>query len=316
MSSPIEEKRLPISCPLPLEKEIKGEVRYAVPMAEYTSFRVGGPVDFLFFPADAADLKKILEWGRKEKIPYFILGKGTNLLVRDGGWRGMAISLIQGFSRIAEVSRGEREVILEVEAGVPLEGLINFCRINGLAGLEFAAGIPGSVGGAIYMNAGAFGGEIKQVLESVGLMDSQGNILRKERGELEFSYRSLRLAKGEIILDGLFKLGLGEPSLVRAKIEEIITKRKEKQPYEFPSAGSVFRNPQAGPAGGLIEKVGLKGYQIGEAQISEKHANFIINRGQARAKDILSLIELARCKVFREIGVLLELEIQVVGEDA
>lgn len=295
--------------------EIKGKIFYHVPLSDYTSWRIGGPVDYLAFPQDGADLKKLLAWARRDKISYFILGKGTNILIRDGGFRGMAISLAEGFSQLEVVKSSADEIQVQVGAGLPLGKVIDFCMQKGLSGLEFAAGIPGSVGGAIAMNAGAFGGEIKDVLQAVSFMDSHGNMREDPREKLSFSYRALRLPPGDIILGGVFTLRPAEISRVQEKIREIIALRQEKQPYDFPSAGSVFRNPQPGPAGRLIERAGLKGYRIGGAQVSEKHANFIINLGEARAKDVLKLIEVVKDKVWRETGVLLELEIQIMGED-
>jgi len=301
--------------PISLAKKIKGQIHYAVPMAEYTSFRVGGPVDYLAFPADLEDLRQTVKWCREEKIDYFILGKGTNLLVRDGGIRGMAISLSRGFSRMEEASSAAEESLIFAEAGGALEKLIGFCTAKGLTGLEFAAGIPGTIGGAIAMNAGAFGGEIRQVLQAVRLLGPEGVVAEKKKEELQFSYRSLELKKGEVILAGYFQLPAKNWRVVQNLVEHNLERRKSKQPLDFPSAGSVFKNPGLGPAGRLIEQAGLKGYRIGEAQVSEKHANFIVNRGQARARDILVLVETVREKVFKESGIRLEMEIKVMGAD-
>lgn len=300
---------------LQLTGMIKGEVRYSVPMSDYTSFRVGGQVDCLVYPADVLDLQNILRWCNRQGIRPFILGNGTNLLVRDGGIRGMAISLSSGFRQIEEAGRGPEETLIFAAAGGPLGNLVDFSSEKGLTGLEFAAGIPGTVGGAIFMNAGAFRGEMKEVLHSVKLMDSAGQVSEKGREALRFSYRSVELGKGEIILGGQFQLRAGNGQQVQAKIEENIRRRKAKQPWDLPSAGSVFKNPDGGPAGRLIEEAGLKGCRIGDARVSEKHANFIVNRGKAKAMDILTLIEKVRQKVFQKKGVWLELEIQVVGED-
>lgn len=294
---------------------IKGEVRYSVPMSDYTSFRVGGQVDWLVYPADVPDLQNILRWCNQQGVRHFILGNGTNLLVREGGIRGMAISLSSGFRQIEEAGRGPEEPLIFAAAGGLLGNLVDFSSEKGLTGLEFAAGIPGTVGGAIYMNAGAFRGEMKEVLHSVKLMDSAGQVSEKGREALRFSYRAMELGKGEIILGGQFQLRAGNGQQVQAKIEENIRRRKAKQPWDLPSAGSVFKNPDGGPAGRLIEEAGLKGCRIGDAQVSEKHANFIVNRGKAKATDILTLVEKVRQKVFQEKGVWLELEIQVVGED-
>ena len=298
-----------------LAGKFKGEIRYSVPMSEYTSFRVGGPVDYLAFPTDLEDLQRILQGCGQQGIQTFILGNGTNLLVRDGGIRGMAVSLSRGFLRVEEVERGPEGSLVLAEAGESLGKLVEFSWKRGLTGLEFAAGIPGTIGGALFMNAGAFRGEMKDVLDSVRLMDAGGGVLERARGEAKFSYRSMELRKGEIILGGKFRLKAENGHQVKSKAEETIRLRMNKQPYDLPSAGSVFKNPAQGPAGKFIEEAGLKGYRIGDAQVSEKHANFIVNRGQARARDILALIELTRKKVFQEKGVWLETEIQVIGEE-
>jgi len=298
-----------------LAADLKGEILYSAPMSQYTSFRVGGKVDALAFPADLDDLQRILRWCGEEGVEYFILGNGTNLLVRDGGIRGLAISLGQGFFRIEEVERSDKECWVFAEAGPSLGKLVEFAWKRELAGLEFAAGIPGSIGGAIFMNAGAFQGEMKNILHSVRLVDAGGNLREKEKEELAFFYRSLKLPKGEIILGGTFRLQTENGQAIRSKVEEILRRRQEKQPLDLPSAGSVFKNPSQGPAGRLIEQIGLKGKRLGDAQISEKHANFIVNRGRAKAQDILALAELVRERVWQEKGVRLEMEIQVVGED-
>jgi len=284
-------------------------------MSDYTSFRVGGRVDYLAFPSDIQDLQKILGWCKQRGVRYFVLGNGTNLLVRDGGVRGMAISLSRGFLRLEEVGGGPEENLILAEAGGPLGKLVEFSSEKGLAGMEFAAGIPGTVGGAIFMNAGAFKEEMKGVLHAVRLMDPEGNIAEKGKNQLRFSYRSLEVEKGAVILGAQFRLRPENGQKVKAKVEENIRWRRAKQPWDLPSAGSVFKNPVQGPAGRFVEEAGLKGSRIGDAQVSEQHANFIVNRGKARARDILALVEIIRKKVFKEKGVWLETEIQVVGED-
>lgn len=294
---------------------IKGEILYSVPMSAYTSFRVGGRVDYLAFPSDIQDLQEVLRRCNQQGVRYFVLGNGTKLLVRDGGIRGMAISLSRGFLRVEEVGGGPGENLILAEAGGPLGKLVEFSSEKGLTGLEFAAGIPGTVGGAIFMNAGAFKEEMKGVLHSVRLMDPEGNISEKGKNELRFSYRSLEVEKGEVILGAQFSLRPENGQRVKAKVEENIRWRKTKQPWDLPSAGSVFKNPVQGPAGRFVEEAGLKGSRIGDAQVSEQHANFIVNRGKARARDILTLVKIIREKVFKEKGVWLETEIQVVGED-
>jgi UDP-N-acetylmuramate dehydrogenase len=298
-----------------LAEEIKGEVLYSVPMSQYTSFGVGGPVDFLIFPTDLEELKKTLQWCRRQKVSYFLLGKGSNLLVRDGGIRGAAISLARGFQGVAELERGEKDGLLQAGAAESLGRLLEFCREKGLTGMEWAVGIPGTVGGALFMNAGAFRSEMKDNLESLQLMDGEGNTFEKGKEELQFSYRSLELKKGWIILGAKFRLRIGNGQAIRSKMDEFLKKRMAKQPLHLPSAGSVFKNPSRIAAGQLIEEVGLKGTRLREAQISEKHANFIVNLGRAKARDILTLAEWAREKVYQEKGVKLEMEVQVIGED-
>ena len=301
--------------PIKLADDINGEIHYSVPMSEHTSFRVGGPVDYLIFPADLEALRRTLGWCRREKVAYFLLGNGTNLLVKDGGVRGMAISLSRGFRGVTALERGPKGSLIFAGAGEPLGKLLEFAWEKNLTGLEWAAGIPGTVGGALFMNAGAFKGEIKDGLQSLRLMDGEGNVMEKEKEELSFSYRSLELKKGWVILGGKFKLKIGNGQAIRSKMEEFLQKRMAKQPLNLPSAGSVFKNPSRVAAGKLIEEAGLKGTRIRDAQISEKHANFIVNRGQAKARDILTLAEWVREKVFQERGVRLEMEIQVIGED-
>jgi UDP-N-acetylmuramate dehydrogenase len=284
-------------------------------MSQYTSFGVGGPVDFLIFPTDLEELRKTLQWCRRQKVPYFLLGNGSNLLVRDGGIRGAAISLASGFKGMAELERGETDGLLQAGGGESLGKLLEFCREKGLTGMEWAVGIPGTVGGALFMNAGAFRSEMKDNLESLQVMDGEGNVIEKGREELHFSYRSLELKKRWIILGGKFRLKIGNVQAIRSKMDEFLKKRMAKQPLHLPSAGSVFKNPSRIAAGQLIEEVGLKGTRLREAQISEKHANFIVNLGRAKARDILTLAEWAREKVYQEKGVKLEMEVQVIGED-
>ena len=294
---------------------IKGEILYAVPMAGHTSFRVGGPVDFLAFPADLDDLRTLLCWCQDGRVPYFILGKGTNLLVRDGGIRGMAINLSRGLTRLQVVAEDAGGAAVIAEAGESLSRFVDFSWRNNLCGLEFAAGIPGSVGGGIFMNAGAFRREMKDVLASISLMDSRGQISERKIEDTACTYRSMGLKKGEVILGGKFVLQRGKGEETRARVEEILRARFAKQPYDLPSAGSVFKNPLHAPAGKLIEETGLKGTRVGDARVSEKHANFIVNTGNATARDILDLAARVRERVQQEKGVLLEMEIQVVGEN-
>ena len=290
-----------------LIKKLGLEAQEGVPLARHTTFRVGGPADFLFAPRDLWELKKTLAFLAEEGLPYFFLGGGSNLLVRDGGFRGAAVSL-KNLSRI-EVE-GE---LVRAEAGVSLPYLLGFCAEKGLSGLEFLAGVPATVGGAVAMNAGAFGQEIKDLVREVSLYH-EGEFFTLERERLSFAYRRLELPEGALVVAATFSLKKTTPSLVRQKMAEYLSLRRRKQPLSFPSAGCVFKNPGELPAGFLIEAVGLKGFRLGGAEISRKHANFILNRGQASASDILALMELAKERVFREYGLELEEEIKIVGE--
>ncbi len=288
-------------------KELGLEAKERVSLAHYTTFRVGGPVDLLFAPRGLWELKKTLAFLAEEGLPYFFLGGGSNLLVRDGGFRGAALSL-KGLSRIE--AQGE---LLRAEAGVSLPFLLSFCAEKGLSGLEFLAGVPATVGGAVAMNAGAFGQEIKDLVQEVSLYH-EGEFYTWRRERLSFSYRRLELPEGALVVAATFSLKKASPSYVRRKMAEYLSLRRQKQPLSFPSAGCVFKNPRELPAGFLIEAVGLKGFRRGGAEISRKHANFILNRAQATASDILALMELAKERVFREYGLELEEEIKIVGE--
>ena len=279
-------------------------------MAEHTSLRVGGPVFCLLRPLDLAGLQAAVQVLNQNHYPYFILGRGTNLLVRDAGMRAVAISLEEGFSQV-ECIDGR----VKTGAGLRLSRLLRFCLQQSLSGLEFIAGIPGSVGGGLRMNAGTRAGEMANVCDAVSLVLSDGALVRFERAELPFAYRRLELPTAAVVVEAEFLLTPGSREQIRRRIRSLLQVRKEKQPWRLPSAGSVFKNPPGDFAGRLIEAVGLKGVRIGDAQISPEHANFIVNRGQAQARDILALIHLAREKVAREFGVHLELEIEVVGNN-
>lgn len=298
-----------------LERHIKGEILRGAPMSRFTSWQVGGPVDYLAFPADLQDLAEILRWCRGEEVPYFVLGNGTNLLVRNGGLRAMAISLVRAFRRMEEVQECQEGAVVRAEAGAPLSELVEFCCRKELAGLEFAAGIPGSVGGALFMNAGAFRGEVKDVLAALDLVEPGGEMREKRREELSPAYRSMGLAKGEMILAGSFHLRRGDGAQIRSRVEDFLAGRRARHPLDLPSAGSVFKNPARSPAGKLIEETGLKGRRRGGAEVSEKHGNFIVNRGGATAGDILALIEEVQKRVFEAKGVWLEPEVRILGED-
>jgi UDP-N-acetylmuramate dehydrogenase len=288
---------------------ITGRILFDVPMRQFTSMKVGGPADCLLFPKDVNELRKAVRYARRKRIPLLILGKGTNLIVRDKGVRGWVISLAQGMKKI--VADGE---MIEAEAGLLLQRLVQFSSRKGLAGLEPFFGIPGTVGGGVAMNAGAWGAELKDILLSVTLMKEDGEVVERPRSKLRFSYRGLAIPPSWIILKSRFRLKKGRKEEILERMKSYSEMRKKKQPLDSPSAGSIFKNPEEGPAGRWIEEAGLKGLHIGQAMISDRHANFIINLGKARAEEVIRLMEIVEAKVYEEKGVSLEREVKVVGE--
>lgn len=288
---------------------VEGRVLFDASMKRYTSIHVGGPAECLLFPKNLDELKKIVRHGRKKGIPLFILGRGTNLIVRDRGIRGWVISLTQGMKRV----RIDGE-LLEAEAGGLLQRLIHFSVQKELTGLEPFAGIPGTVGGGLAMNAGAWGAELKDVTHSVTLMKEDGEIVEKPRSRLRFAYRSLTLPPSWIILKGSFRLRKGRREEILERVKSFSEMRRRTQPLDYPSAGSIFKNPGEGPAGKWIDEIGLKGLRMGGACVSDRHANFIINLGKATAEDVLGLIERVEKRVYEEKGISLQREVKVVGE--
>lgn len=297
------------------DEELRGEVRFNEPMMKYTSFRVGGPAEVMFFPKDLSDLKILLSGARKNNIPVFILGMGTNLLVRDGGIPGITVNL-KNFNRI----KRERGGVIYVEAGVPLPRLLTFTARHGLEGLEFAAGIPGTLGGAIMMNAGTKEGEMKDVVDSVTLINRNGDVKVVKREEIPFGYRRSGI-EGMIVVNANLKLRKGEKEIIKKRIRDLLKERMNREPSGLPNAGSVFKNPESPEsssgsglsAGRVIEELGLKGFRVGDAEVSQVHANFIVNRGKAKASDIISLMKVIKEKVFEERRIVLEPEIRIVG---
>lgn len=288
---------------------IKGRVIFDAPMRQFTSIKVGGPADSLLFPKNLEELRKAILHANRKKIPFLILGKGTNLIVRDKGIRGWVISLSQGLNKIRV--DGDR---VEAEAGLPLQRLVQFTVQKGLTGLEPFFGIPGTVGGGLVMNAGAWGVEMKDVVQSLTLMKEDGTILEKARSKLKFSYRKLAISPSWVILKGVFQLKKGKKEEILEKIKSYSEMRKRTQPIDYPSAGSIFKNPKEGPAGKWIEQVGLKGFKMGQAMISDLHANFIVNLGKATADEVIQLMDWMEKKVYEEMGISLEREVRVVGE--
>ncbi len=297
---------------------VRGDIIRNEPLNRHTSFAIGGPADLLVYPASRDDLVSLIREIKKQGLSYFILGSGTNLLVKDGGFRGVAICL-----RSMTATRIEREyrsiggafAVVLAEAGSSLAKLLSFCAEAGLTGLEFAAGIPGTVGGAVCMNAGTAAGEIGDVVESVTLLSPDGELIARGREEMGFGYRTSLIPDGCMVLDVRLILRRDDKDKIRARVKELMDARKERQPGGLPNAGSIFKNPQEESAGRLIEGAGLKGKTVGGAQVSEKHANFIVNRGNATAADVLSLMEIIKQTVLDVHGVRLEPEIKIIGED-
>lgn len=279
-------------------------------LSSYTSFKIGGEADLLITPKTIEQLKTAILLCKEQNVPYMMLGKGSNLLISDKGIAGAVIHITPALGKMELV--GENSIVCG--AGVSLSALCNFAKDNSLTGLEFAFGIPGSVGGAVYMNAGAYGGEMKDVIKSVTFMNENGEIKTYSGEELEFSYRhSVFSGKNDVILFAEFSLSHGDKDKIEECMTETMGRRKAKQPLDFPSAGSVFKRPEGYFAGTLIESCGLKGYTVGGAQVSEKHAGFIINIGGATCEDVMALVDYVRNTVQKEHGVLLEPEIIKIG---
>ncbi len=280
------------------------------PMSDYTSFRIGGPADLLVEPDSVDALLFCCKTLKAEGVSPVIIGAGSNLLVADSGIRGVVIHFGKAMSRITTEGN-----IITAEAGVSLARLANEALSAGLTGLEFASGIPGSLGGAVFMNAGAYGGEMKDVVFETDYLTKDGEVATVTGKEHKFSYRHSVFCENDgIVLRSRMKLAQGDPETIRATMQELNTRRKDKQPLSYPSAGSFFKRPEGHFAGKLIEDAGLKGLSVGGAQISEKHAGFLINTGDATAQDVCLLMELVKEKVFALYGVTLEPEVRMIGD--
>jgi len=291
-------------------REISREAFFDEPLSRHTSIRIGGPADALLYPATVEETTGLVGYARRKKIPYFLMGSGSNLLVRDKGIRGIVISLVRGFGTL----RREGESILFAEGGVGLPRLVEFTAEEGLSGLECLAGIPGNIGGALTMNAGTPEGAIGDAVESVTLIDREGRVQTWPRERAGFAYRESRFPPGSVLIACRLKVTPSTKEKVRERIRKSLQKRVETQPLNVPNLGSVFKNPSSeqGSSGQLIEKVGLKGKRIGGAMISERHANFIVNVDSARATDVQELIHLAQERVVENFGVSLEPEIRII----
>jgi UDP-N-acetylmuramate dehydrogenase len=286
----------------------KGNISISEPLSRFTTFRIGGPADYYLEPKDREDLLKLIRYLKEIKYPYIIIGNGSNILISDEGIRGAAINLEAGFTKI-EVNKNR----VYAEAGIRLSKLVDVCIEHSLVGIENLAGIPGTLGGAILMNAGAYGGEISDFIKLVEVIDDvEIKFLKKE--ECGFAYRKSNL-EGKIILSAEFELPYGDKEKAKERRKELLLKRNQSQPVELPNAGSIFKNPQGDYAARLIEQAGLKGLTIGGAKVSEKHANFIVNFNNASASDVVELMKIIQEKVYEKFGIMLEPEIKMLGFD-
>ncbi|MDW7654515.1 MAG: UDP-N-acetylmuramate dehydrogenase [Nitrospiraceae bacterium] len=286
---------------------LRGPVFFQAPLREYTSFKIGGPADVVVEPIDIEDVCLVVQQARARKVPLFVVG-GTNLLIRDGGIRGIVVSLVR-----LRAIKEEPGHVLYAEGGVGMPTLIGYAIKHSLAGLEWAAGIPGTVAGCVVMNAGTKLGEMKDGVKAVCMVNLKGQIVHLEAGQILFEYRRARLPRG-IVVGVWLQLKQGVRSEIEKVVKDYLHYRRDTQPLAMPSAGCVFKNPPNDSAGRLIETVGLKGARVGDAEVSTKHANFMVNRGQARAADVIALIGKVRSAIRRRAGVRLDLELKIVGE--
>ncbi len=289
-----------LGCDVVLENE---------PMSKHTTFRIGGAADIFVTPDSIEKIKSAIALANENSLPYYIVGNGSNLLVKDNGYRGVIIQLYNKFNAV-EVD-GE---YIKAQCGVLLSGISKTALNNSLTGLEFASGIPGTLGGAVCMNAGAYGGEMKQIVESVTVL-KDGEIKTLSNEECDFGYRHSRIMSEKmIVLEVKLKLEKGNASDIKAKMDELSVQRISKQPLEYPSAGSTFKRPEGYFAGKLIDDSGLRGYSVGGAQVSEKHCGFVVNKGGATAEDVITLMKNVNDIVKEKFGVGLEPEVRIIGE--
>lgn len=285
------------------------QIRREEPLSRHTTFRVGGPAEYLVTP-QIAQIPQVVELCRRYDLPLTVIGNGSNLLIADGGLRGVVMEIGKAASGIRVIDEED----LVVSAGSLLSETAAFAAKEGLAGMEFAAGIPGSLGGAVVMNAGAYGGEMKDILSGVRVLTQRGEIRVRPADELDLSYRHSRMMdEQDIVLEARLNLTQDSTAVIRARMEELRKKRVEKQPLEYPSAGSTFKRPEGYFAGKLIEDAGLRGFRVGDAQVSEKHCGFVINRGAATAAQILELMQEVQRRVREHSGVDLEPEVRLLG---
>lgn len=286
------------------------ELLFDEPMKDHTSFKIGGPADLFFVPNTVEHISEMIAYCKSQGIDYYIMGNGSNLLVGDKGFRGVIIQVCKNLSRVT-IEDGK----VYAEAGVLLSKLAKMIYKESLVGFEFASGIPGTLGGAVYMNAGAYGGEIKDVLVDATVLSRDGNLRVMKNEALELAYRhSILMKKGDIVISANLKLKPGKQEAIKAVMDDLNGRRKDKQPLEKPSAGSTFKRPVGYYAGKLIMDAGLRGYQIGGARVSDKHCGFVVNEGGATGADVMALIKYIQAEVKKQFGVDLEPEVRMIGE--
>ena len=283
------------------------------PLSEHTTFRIGGPAAFYLAPESEDEVREALAFAGEKGLPYYLIGRGSNLLCSDEGFDGVIIEIGKGMEQIS-IEWASENAIVTAQAGVSLSSLAARLAKEGLTGFEFAGGIPGTLGGAIAMNAGAYGGEIKDCILSARVLTEQGEIRTLDKAELELGYRtSVIQRESAIVLSGTFAFQTGDTEKIQETMRELNQRRRDKQPLEYPSAGSTFKRPEGYFAGKLIEDAGLRGYRVGDAQVSEKHCGFVVNRGRATAADVYRLIRDVQKKVWDEFQVKLEPEVRMIG---
>lgn len=298
-----------------IEKELiaiagKDQVLIDEPMARHTTFRVGGPADYLVSPVKPEQVEDVVRLCKAEDVPCMVIGNGSNLLVSDQGYRGVLIRFLDNYQEVTV-----HDTIIQAQAGALLSAVAKRAARCNLTGMEFAAGIPGTIGGAMMMNAGAYGGEMKDIVSQVSVMDAEGNIKQYSCADMCFGYRDSVVAHEDLtVLEVTLKLEAGDADQIKAEMDRLSEQRTSKQPLEFPSAGSTFKRPEGYYAGALIEEAGLRGYQFGGAQVSEKHCGFVINADHASASDVKQLIDYIQKKVYENSGVMMTPEVRFVGE--
>ncbi len=287
----------------------ESEIRQDEPMRDHTTFRIGGPARFFVMPKSPEELRQVLDCCRACGMPFYIIGNGSNLLVSDAGYDGVVIQIFRNMNAVTVYG-----VQIRAQAGALLSQIAAKALSASLAGFEFASGIPGTLGGACVMNAGAYGGEMKDVLDTVDVLTPEGDFLTLRKEELELGYRTSMIAKkGYIVLDAVLTLEEGDRAQIQARMDELTERRVAKQPLEYPSAGSTFKRPEGHYAGQLIQEAGLRGFSVGGAQVSEKHCGFVINRDHATAADVDFLMKQVIARVQEHAGVTLEPEVKKLG---